>query len=253
MASSPDVPASDSDKTSETPAHATAIVYDFDGTLASGNVQEHRFLPDMGVDKEVFWEEVNQYKQAHDADEILVYMWRMLEWARKNKLPITRETLTRYGATVPLFKGLETWFDRINAYAAERNLNLQHYIISSGNEEIIGACPVAKHFTQIYGSKFIYDEEGHAAWPGAAVNYTTKTQYLFRINKGVENHWERQRINTWMPMDERPVPFQRMLFIGDGETDIPSMKMVRHQGAFPLLCTIPTSGRAAVPLRRSTV
>ena len=214
--------------------HRTAIVYDFDGTLAPGNIQEHSFLPDLDVDRVEFWNQVAAEKQRHDVDEILVYMRLMLERARDKGVPVTKETLGAHGRKTPLFEGVETWFGRINAHAAELGLDLEHYVVSSGNEEIIRGSSIADHFRHIYGSKFIFDDAGHAVWPGTSVNYTTKTQYLFRINKGIPNHWDRDSINRFIPLDERPVPFTRMLYIGDGDTDIPSMKMVRHQGGFSI-------------------
>lgn len=211
----------------------TAIVYDFDGTLARGNIQEHTFLPELGIDPKPFWAEVKEHKQIHDADEILVYMWRMLERAREKGVPVTKEGLRKHGERTPLFDGVDTWFDRINAYAATQfGLAIEHYVISSGIHEMIAGCPIYKYLSKVYASSFIYDANGNAIWPALAINYTTKTQFLFRINKGVPNNWDNESVNRWVPMDSRPIPFSRMLFIGDGETDIPSMKMVRHQGGY---------------------
>jgi hypothetical protein len=206
-----------------------AIIYDFDGTLARGNVQEHSFLPALQIDTAQFWDEVQVTAQRHDADGILVYMWRMLEAARAGGVPITRDALRAHGADIPLFAGVLSWFERMTQYAAERQLRLEHYVVSSGNDEIIRGCPISDRFREIYASRFIYDADGHAVWPGLAINYTTKTQFLFRINKGIHNSWDNAAVNRWIPMAERPVPFERMIFIGDGDTDIPSMKMLRHQ------------------------
>jgi hypothetical protein len=212
--------------------HRTAIVYDFDGTLARGNVQEHSFLPELGTDVGEFWAEVKAEKQRHDADEILIYMWRMLELARARNVAVTCEALKKHGAAIPLFEGVESWFGRINTYAEKRRLALEHYVVSSAIQDMIEGCAISDHLKQVYASKFVYDGEGKAIWPGVAINYTTKTQYLFRINKGVPNHWDNDRVNRWQPMNERPLPFTRMLYLGDGDTDIPSMKMVRQQGGF---------------------
>jgi phosphoserine phosphatase len=208
----------------------TAIVYDFDGTLARGNIQEHGFLPGLHQDIPAFWDDVKARARANDADEILIYMWRMLEAARASNQPITREVLEQHGRAVPYFNGVATWFDRINKFAQGRDLDVEHYVVSSGNYEIIRGCSIFPHFRMVYASRYIFDEKGEAVWPGVAINYTTKTQFLFRINKGVHNFWDNERVNQWMPLAERPIPFTRMIFIGDGETDIPSMKMVRHQG-----------------------
>lgn len=213
----------------------TALVYDFDGTLAPGNIQEHSLLPDyLGVSKEEFWEEVGAAKREHDADQILIYMQHLLWRAKKLALPMTRQVLRRYGGATKYFPGVESWFDRIDAYAASKNLALEHYVISSGNEEMILGCSIAEHFAKVFACRYVYDEHGNAIWPAAVVNYTTKTQYLFRINKGVRTYWDDESVNRWVPMEERFVPFQRMVYLGDGDTDIPSMKMVRHQGGYSL-------------------
>lgn len=209
----------------------TALIYDFDGTLARGNLQETSFIPNIGMTKEDFWAEVKARTRDHDADEILVYMHLMLDKAREKGVQVTVEDLRSHGEAAPLFPGLadKSWFDRINAHAAERGLVLEHYIVSSGIHEMIEGCVIRDAFRQVFASKFIY-VEGVAAWPGVGINYTTKTQYLFRINKGIDNHWDNDSINSYMPEDERPIPFDRMIFLGDGDTDIPTMKMLTHKG-----------------------
>jgi hypothetical protein len=209
----------------------TALVYDFDGTLAPANLQEHSLIPEhLGISVAEFWTRVEHAKRRNNADPILTYLCMLLEQGRAIGRPLTEAILRQHGAGIPLFEGVSTWFERINAHAAQRRLALEHYVISSGNEEMIQGCSIAPHFKHIFGSRYVYDEKGHAVWPGTAVNYTTKTQYLFRINKGVMNHWNDEPVNRWVPMDERPMPFSRMIYLGDGDTDIPSMKMMRHQG-----------------------
>ncbi|MBT8420803.1 MAG: haloacid dehalogenase-like hydrolase [Gammaproteobacteria bacterium] len=220
--------------TAEQNHHRTAIVYDFDGTLARGNVQEHGFFPDLAIDAPDFWQGVDEFAQTRDCERTLMYLWGMLQEAKRRNCPITRASLARHGAKVPLFPGVDDWFGRMNGYARDRNLNLEHYVISSGNHEIIEGCAIYHQFRQVFASKYLYDAAGEAVWPGVAINYTTKTQYLFRINKGILNNWDDHRVNRWLPMEERPLPFTRMIFIGDGDTDIPSMKMVRYQGGFSI-------------------
>lgn len=207
-----------------------AIVYDFDGTLARGNLQEHSFIPDLGIDHDVFWKDVRRLAKAANADEILVYMQQMIERARKAGKAVTREKLRAYGAEPLFFDGVESWFDRIDSFAADHGLELDHYVISSGIEEMIEGCSIFPKFRQVFASRFIYNERGEAVWPAVAINYTNKTQFLFRINKGIDSVWDAQAINRWMRPQERPMPFERMIFIGDGDTDIPSMKMVTTQG-----------------------
>jgi hypothetical protein len=217
-------------KTKEGRTLRTAIVYDFDGTLARGNIQEHTFLPDKGIPKDEFWADVRKEAESTDSDEILVYMRKMLEAAKDSGEPLKRPALRDAGRSTPLFEGVPGWFDRINDHATKIGLSLEHYVVSSGIHEMIEGCEIAGKFKHIFASKFIYDENDVAIWPGIAINYTTKTQFLFRINKEVINNWDNESVNKWMPMEKRPIPFERMIFIGDGDTDIPSMKMVRLQG-----------------------
>lgn len=211
--------------------YPTAIIYDFDGTLARGNLQEQSFIPDIKMSREEFWAEVKTRAKSCDADEILVYMHLMIEKAAENGVTVSKEELHRHGKEAPLFPGLadKAWFNRIDKYGAECGLDLNHYIVSSGIDEMIRGCPIIDAFNQVFASKFIYRNE-NAAWPGVAINYTTKTQYLFRINKGIKNHWDNDTINSYMPENERPIPFSRMIFIGDGDTDIPTMKMLTYKG-----------------------
>jgi hypothetical protein len=210
-----------------------AFCYDFDGTLAPGNMQEHGFLPDIGRDKEGFWEEVRQLSKQHEADNILVYMRHMLDAANHRGRRITRKDFEEHGRAVTLFEGVEDWFPRIDARAKDLGLKVQHFIISSGIREMVEATPIAKRFTKIFASSFIYDDiTGDAVWPAIAINYTTKTQYLFRINKGTLDVWDHSKINKFTPREERPVPFRRMVFFGDGETDVPCMRMMFDQGGY---------------------
>jgi hypothetical protein len=222
----------------------TALVYDFDGTLAPGNIQEHSLIPrHLGVSVQQFWEEVGRDKRRHDADEILIYLWLLLEQSKRAGVRITREILREHGALTPFFDGVQSWFERIDAHARGRGLALEHYVVSSGNREMIEGSAICRHFTRVFASSYMYDEHGDACWPAVVVNYTTKTQHLFRINKGVESNWDNARVNRWIPNAERPVPFTRMIYLGDGDTDIPSMKMVRHQGGHSIAVFDPEKWR----------
>ncbi len=206
-----------------------AIAYDFDGTLAPGNMQEYDFVPAIGMGKKRFWQEVNKLTQLHDADNILAYMMHMLDKANAAEVPVRREDFVAFGRSVTLFEGVSDWFKRINRYGRRRGLKIEHYIISSGIREMIEGTPIAQKFAAIYASAFIYDHNGVAKWPALAVNYTTKTQFLFRINKGVLNVYDNSKINEFIPKEDRPVPFEHMAFVGDGDTDIPCFRLVKEQ------------------------
>ncbi|MBX9616924.1 MAG: haloacid dehalogenase-like hydrolase [Caulobacteraceae bacterium] len=218
----------------------TALIYDFDGTLARGNMQEVTFIPSVGMGIGDFWGEADRLTRSADGDNILMYMQLMLQRARENGQPVTKSLLRAHGEEVKLFDGLKAdltgpgWFARIDAIGARYGLEIEHYIISAGLEEMIEGCPIRSAFRHVFASKFAYDDHGVAIWPAVGVNYTTKTQYLFRVNKGVLNHWDHERINRFIADEARPVPFERMIFIGDGDTDVPTMKMMHTKGGFSI-------------------
>lgn len=207
-----------------------AIAYDFDGTLADGNMQEHQFLPDIGMKPKAFWDEVKQLTKEHQADEVLVYMNLMLRKAAASGVPVRREDFKARGKAIKLFDGVEEWFDRITEHGRALGVRVEHYLVSSGNAEIFAGTPIASKFAQVYASKFMFDQNGVAAWPALAVNYTTKTQYLFRINKGAHDLSDNSKVNQFVEKRDRPVPFENMVFIGDGSTDIPCFRLVKEQG-----------------------
>ena len=207
-----------------------AIAYDFDGTLAPGNMQEYDFIPALNMVSKAFWSSVNTLAQQHEMDQILAYMHMMLEEARKAKVAVRKSDFKQFGANIALFPGVAEWFKRMNAYAKIRGVRLEHFIISSGIREMVEGTPIYKQFKKVYASGFMFDHNGVACWPALAINYTTKTQYLFRINKGSLDVHDNSVINKFVPKDQRPVPFESMIFIGDGETDIPCMRLVKDQG-----------------------
>lgn len=211
-----------------------ALIYDFDGTLAPGNMQERQFIPDVGMTAAEFWAEVDSLAEINQADGILAYMFVMLEKARLAGLKVRREDLVGRSREIEFFPGVEEWFGRINSYALDRSVSLEHYVISSGNSEIIEGTSIAPEFKRVYASKFLYDADGVAVWPAVAINFTTKTQYLFRINKGAHDWKDNSIINKFVPHSERPVPFQNMIYIGDGETDVPCFRLVKDLGGLSI-------------------
>ena len=216
------------------------IAYDFDGTLAPGNMQEYDFIPALEIKIKDFWSKVGEEARRHDADGILTYMHLMLKEASNKDIKVQRQNFENFGKKITMFEGVEDWFDRINEYGRERQIKVQHFIISSGLREMIKGTSIARHFEQIYASGFMYDQHDVAIWPALAINYTTKTQYLFRINKGSLDVHDNSLINKYVPDNQRPVPFTNMVFIGDGETDIPCMRLVKSQGGHAIAVYSPS-------------
>ena len=207
-----------------------ALIYDFDGTLAPGNMQEYSFINAIGEEKEEFWEGTRIMAEEQDSDNILVYMLSMLQKARQKKLPITKESLRKWGESITFFNGVESWFKRIAEFGREQGVIVEHYINSSGLKEIIEGTPIANEFKALFACSYYYDKAGNAMWPASAVNYTNKTQFLFKINKGIFSISDSVKINESIPEEEKRVPFNNMIYFGDGETDVPCMKLVRQMG-----------------------
>lgn len=207
-----------------------ALVYDFDGTLAPGNMQEFGFVQAIGKDPNEFWGKTMELATTNDASSILCYMYLMIQEAKANRISLRRESFRRFGSQVELYNGVKEWFGLINDYGKSIGLNVKHYINSSGLKEMIEGTSIAKEFENIYACSFLYDVDGVAYWPSVAVDYTTKTQFLFKINKGIKEVSDNKKINEYVPREERPMPFERMVYFGDGETDVPCMSVVKDKG-----------------------
>ena len=207
-----------------------AICYDFDKTLSPDDMQAQGYIQEVGYDVKDFWTESNQLAENNDMDQNLAYMYKMVEKSR-GKLVFNRRTLEEYGSRVSLFPGVEEWFERIKQYGLEHGVIVEHYIISCGLKEMIDGTSVAKNgaFEKIYASSFYYDDYGVALWPAQVINYTNKTQFLFRISKGVLNIND-QGVNDSFGTDEIRVPFRNMVYIGDSDTDVPCMKLINSYG-----------------------
>lgn len=206
-----------------------AICYDFDKTLSPKDMQEYGFIDKLGIPPEQFWQEVRNCCLKYKADNAAGYMFYMVEKYRQMNLTFTKKDLNELGKNIELYSGVSTWFDRINTFAKENDVILEHYIISSGNQEIIEASPIANEFKQIYASSFIFDDYGYPVWAGKAINYTNKTQYLFRINKGILDVTDNS-VNNSMKQEERRIPFENIIYIGDSLTDVPCMRLTEKSG-----------------------
>ncbi len=207
-----------------------ALLYDFDKTLCTQDMQNYTFIPALGMEPGSFWQEANLFGQREEMDSILAYMYMMLKKSRELNVPLTRDFLRQCGRSIDFFPGVQDWFGRVNAHGAALGVEVEHYVISSGLREIIEGSAIAEAFTKIYASEFCYDASGTPVWPRLAVNFTAKTQFIYRINKGVLDVADDQKLNDSMPDDDKRVPFTNMIYIGDGLSDVPCMKMMRAYG-----------------------
>lgn len=205
-----------------------AICYDFDKTLSPDDMQAQGYIQSINYEVSEFWKESNELAKNNDMDQNLAYMYMMASNAR-GKVLFTKDTLYEKGSKVKLFPGVKTWFDRINEYGKNKGVCIEHYIISSGLKEMIEGTEVADKLKKIYASSFYFDKDGVAVWPAQVVNYTNKTQFLFRIEKGVLDIND-QGVNSYFQPNQYRVPFRNMIYIGDSDTDIPCMKLVNANG-----------------------
>ena len=207
-----------------------AILYDYDKTLCTQDMQNYGFIPSLGMVPEDFWRLANRFGWQEKMDGILAYMYTMVHTCREKGIPITRESLRRQGRHISFFPGVTDWFDRISRYGEREGVTVEHYVISSGLKEIIEGSAIAPCFKEIYASEFYYDPSGAPVWPKMAVNFTAKTQFVYRINKGVLDVSNDRDLNASMPDDSKRVPFTNMIYVGDGLSDVPCMKMMRSYG-----------------------
>lgn len=207
-----------------------ALMYDFDKTLITNNMQNFGFIPSLGISEGEFWGAVDEFTRENEMDGLLSYMYFMLKYANSRDIKITREEFVKLGKGIEFFPGVEEWFERINEYAKSKGAVVEHYVISSGLQEIIEGSSVYKNFTKTFACEYAYDVNGVAIWPKTVVNFTTKTQYLFRINKGQLSVCDDEALNSYMSEEDRRIPFKNMIYIGDGFTDVPCMKLCKMNG-----------------------
>ena len=206
-----------------------AFIYDFDGTLAHGNIQEYNFIPALNMTSEEFWKEVDNLKINNNMENVLAYMYLMLKKAEENNMSVKKSSFIEYGKNIKFYPGVMHWFDRINSYASCLGITMHHYVVSSGIREMIEGTDIADKFERIYACSFLYNVDEIAKWPAVSVNYTNKTQFLYRINKGIYEVYDAS-INDKMLDKDKKIPFENMVYFGDGMTDVPCMKLVKDNG-----------------------
>lgn len=226
-----------------------AICYDFDKTLSPDDMQAQGYVQSVGYDVKKFWDEANALAAANDMDGNLAYMYKMMRES-EGRFVFNRRSLEEYGAKVKLFAGVAGWFERIKRYGAEHGVIVEHYVISSGLKEMIEGTEIARAgaFEKIYASSFYFNDRGVAVWPAQTINYTNKTQFLFRIEKGVLDIND-PAVNDYFPPEELRVPFRNMVYLGDSDTDVPCMKLVHSNGGHAIGVYHPETGDKAKVLR----
>ena len=230
-----------------------ALIYDFDGTLSPGNMQEFGFIQAVGKTAREFWTMSDDIAKGQDASNVLAYMKLMFDEARSSGIALRREEFMKFGGHIELFEGVKEWFSLVNRYGSAHGVKVEHYINSSGLKEIIEGSEIAHEFKHIFAGSFIYDGKGEAEWPGIAVDYTAKTQFLFKISKGIFSARDNKQVNASTSDEQKRIPFPHMIYFGDGETDVPCMKIVRMFGGHSIAVFDPSSDKkraSALKLKR---
>ena len=220
-----------------------ALIYDFDGTLSPGNMQEFGFIQAVGKTPKEFWTMSDGLAAGQDASNVLSYMKMMFDEARKNGITLRRSDFRKFGKHIELFEGVKDWFRLVNEYGAAHGVRVEHYINSSGLKEIIEGSPIASEFKHIFACSYIYNDAGEAVWPGISVDYTAKTQFIFKISKGIFSAHDNKKVNESVAEDKKRIPYPQMIYFGDGETDIPSMKIVTMFGGHSIAVYEPGNTR----------
>ena len=220
-----------------------ALIYDYDGTLSPGNMQEFGFIQAVGKTAEEFWRMSDSIAIGQDASNVLAYMKLMFDEAKRNGIKLRREDFQRFGQNIQLFDGVREWFKLVNTYGELHGVKIEHYINSSGLKEIIEGSPIAHEFKHVFAGTFLYDANGEAEWPGISVDYTTKTQFLFKISKGIFSSRDNKQVNESIADDKKRIPFSHMIYFGDGDTDVPCMKIVGMFGGHSIAVYDPQNER----------
>lgn len=214
----------------ETQAPIIAFLYDFDKTLCTTDMEDYAFIPSLGYTPAEFWGRANAFGWENRMDGLLAYMYTMIQECAAQNIKLDRAFLNHCGESIQLFPGVREWFALINAFGESLGVQVEHYVISSGLREIIEGSGIAQEFREIYACEFYYNENGDACWPKLDVNFTNKTQFVYRINKGILDVSRDKELNDSMPDDSKRVPFTNMIYMGDGLSDVPCMKMMRAYG-----------------------
>lgn len=209
-----------------------AIMYDWDQTLSPKYMSEFGLIKPLGFScNEEYWNYCNNViTKKYNMENELSFLYSIIEGAKKQNFNLNRDYMHEVGSRIEYYNGVEGWFDRINEFGKKHDVIVEHYIISSGIYEIIEGSKIFPKFTKVFASSFAYDSDGRPFWPAFSVNYTNKTQYIFRIKKNLIHDLNDDGAVNRKYRKKDSIPYSNMIYIGDGLTDIPCMKIIKEYG-----------------------
>ncbi|MEZ5301065.1 MAG: haloacid dehalogenase-like hydrolase [Verrucomicrobiales bacterium] len=214
------------------PQNIIGIVYDYDQTLSPKYMQDEVLFPRFGINPDSFWKRCRELVDDQGFDGELAYLKALLDYLSLDR-PSNKE-LEELGKDLHFYKGLPEMFTEINKVLTPAHeavgIKIEHYIVSSGMKALIDGCALKPFFKAIFGCEFAEDENGRISFPKRVISHTQKTQYLFRISKGLLA--PDQDVNDHMPPEQRPIPFPNMIYLGDGPTDVPCFTVMRQYGGY---------------------
>ncbi len=211
-----------------------AFVYDFDSTLTPRDSCTYSLFPSLGLTTDEFWSMVDSFGRKNRIDPHSAGLLMFKYMAEQRGINFTKEFLCSHGEDVEFCSGVETWFDDINQVANNLGFKPHHYIISGGLGDVIRNTRNAHHFDDIFACEYCYDDNNQALWPAHVINATNKLQFLFRIYKGVFDLGHYTELYDYIPSEDRPIPFKNIIFLGDGDTDVPCLKVTKERGGLSI-------------------
>lgn len=209
-----------------------AIMYDWDQTLSPKYMSEFGLIKPFGFDNNTdYWDYCNNViTKKYNMENELAFLYSIVELSNKTKFPLNRKYLNEVGSQIEFYNGVLTWFDRINEFGKKHDVIVEHYIISSGIYEVIEGSRIFPYFKKVFASSFAYDDKGRPFWPAFSINYTNKTQYIFRIKKNLIDDLNNDGAVNSKYRKKDIIPYSNMIYVGDGLTDIPCMKIIKEYG-----------------------
>ncbi len=212
------------------PQNIIGIVYDYDQTLSPTYMQDEVLFPKFGINPSEFWKRCKILVEEQGYESELAYLKAIIDYLEMDGP--SNADLEELGRGLQFFPGLPEMFEELDAVLSDEHramgVRIEHYIVSSGIKALIDGSRLRPYCKEIFGCEFAENAAGRISFPRRVISHTSKTQYLFRINKGMLDPAE--DVNDHMPDHLRPIPFPNMVYLGDGPTDVPCFTVMKRFG-----------------------